>query len=721
MTSKNSLGKQIWHNMIRRSWCFALLVVGFFLVLPVYGAGRASNICGDTREVAKQLQNLQILFEKMLLTPTGNWLCTVLVMMAAVICGMSGFYYLDKKSQIDLYHSLPIKRGKLLMIRQISGFLLFFVPFVINVLLSLAVASAMKCFTMVAVLNACKFVLTETIYFFAVYEITILAMMLTGNALINTLMVLFLLFGGIWGKILFDALGNMFFSSYISHNAIDAIAPVTNFVNIFVEYCYEFDSSMVYDILLSGRIWKVLLSAIIIFGCLFPIYYKRPSEAAGKAIAFPQIEWLIKLAVSVLTTLTGAVMVWSIVNTDRGAWFLGAGVIIFVLTNIVMEMIFRADFKEGFKHIWHWGINLAVIGIIYCGFYFDWGRYDKYQPAENKVEAMAIYENAIPSSGYVDLSDDQIYLSDFHAIYQLVEKGIEGQTKASPFEEIEYYDEEERMEKDTILELLEKSKYGEVEAQQSTNPLYFEVGYKLKNGSYKFRKYVISDPDETVQELLANIYDQPDYKKYVYPILSKESSEIKNVTVETVMGYQMVGLNARECEEFVEALKTDLEGLTYEELRGEHCIGNIDIEVKENQRRYEYYDYPIFPSFINTIKFLEGKDIAFELDFSKIKIVSMTVETSSYYQMNGDEVEYPMVDYSNADLTKQQEIYMATNPDFYRNYMLDEDRLLDVMISFYDTETGMNNTYYSTFEKGKIPEFVLDDMIEKISNTESEE
>jgi ABC-2 type transport system permease protein len=146
MILRSSFIKLQKEDMKRRIWSIALLSLLFFIILPVFNAlNLESNSITDKKE--------WIIDSILGYIGPQQYVIAVLTIAAAVICGISGFFYLHSKKQVDFYHSIPVSRKTLLAVKYINGFLVFFIPYFINMALSIIII-AIKGFLYIEVLQA---------------------------------------------------------------------------------------------------------------------------------------------------------------------------------------------------------------------------------------------------------------------------------------------------------------------------------------------------------------------------------------------------------------------------------------------------------------------------------------------------------------------------------------------------------------------------------------
>ena len=119
MTSRSLFFKLIREDCKQRLWCLVLAVVVFFFALPVAGALLISSDWNTAEETSRAITSY--------VTAGGGILLAVTVV-GAVVCGISGFAFLQSKKKVDFYHSIPVRREMLIAVFYLDGILLYLVP-----------------------------------------------------------------------------------------------------------------------------------------------------------------------------------------------------------------------------------------------------------------------------------------------------------------------------------------------------------------------------------------------------------------------------------------------------------------------------------------------------------------------------------------------------------------------------------------------------------------
>ena len=124
MTSKISCIKLIKEDLRQRTWLIAILSTVTFLfqtLMLIIGINEKTNWINTVTPGFTMKDFKFWLFNFM----GFNNNVSVCVILFAILCGVSGFYYLHSKEKLNLIHSLPIRRERLFFIQFVSGFLYF--------------------------------------------------------------------------------------------------------------------------------------------------------------------------------------------------------------------------------------------------------------------------------------------------------------------------------------------------------------------------------------------------------------------------------------------------------------------------------------------------------------------------------------------------------------------------------------------------------------------
>ena len=143
MTSKNLFFKLMLENMKRRIWTLALGFLVFFFTLPVAEAFVFSDKRYYTYENYENYRRM-IDGNALAIISAGNEFLVIVVVTAALICGVSSFAYLHSKKKVDFYHSLPVRRETLFAVSFVNGILIMAAVFYLTPAASEGYRSTLK-------------------------------------------------------------------------------------------------------------------------------------------------------------------------------------------------------------------------------------------------------------------------------------------------------------------------------------------------------------------------------------------------------------------------------------------------------------------------------------------------------------------------------------------------------------------------------------------------
>lgn len=431
MTSKHLFFKAMREDLKHKTWMLALSVLGSFLILPVAWLIYRNNMGYSMESVAKYqylVRDTLNFFEEYLGILGG---CFSIA--GAIIVGLFGFRYVHHKNMIDTWHSLPIKRDTLFAACWLNGFLLWLVPFFTGLVLTclmaggfiLKVGSVAALGTMLT--NALTSFATLTVIFLLVYNLILVAVMLSGNIL-NTLVSMAVL--GV-GVISIYGLSIAFFEMYMSTFYSGALSPekVTYASPLFaagylmyarIEYMEEL-----------GRMWGIIGLNFVISLALgvgsWYLYRRRASELAEQGIKNKPLTALMKIIVGVAAGMAGWLLLVLLTAEYNVIWGIFGCILVCVVVFGIMDIIFHMDFKAFFASKLQMAVTTAVALLLCFAFYFDWVGYDNYLPEKEDVVEIAIYDSNLSNryfyGGRMAVLDD-INIRDVDAAYAFLERMV---------------------------------------------------------------------------------------------------------------------------------------------------------------------------------------------------------------------------------------------------------------------------------------------------------
>lgn len=690
MTSKSLFFKLMREDGKQRLWSFVLAVIVFFFALPVVGASWVSS------PISKDMLNAYV---TQYLVESGV-LFGVITFVGAMICGISGFSYLQSRKKVDFYHGIPVRREMLFAVSYLNGILIYLVPFLVNLCLYLLIVSGKSFTPGLMVRYAFEALLLHLVYYLLLYTVAVIAVMLTGNMLSSVMGCLILNFYGILVQFL-----NWGYHSYFYSTFWNGGWRLHYWVSPSVAYMSTV-SNLMYNIRHWGFPWGNLATALAVWLALAVValflYRGRPSEAAERAVAFAKTKPVIYLLISIPVILTGGWMFASMASQYSGAWMIFGMICAWLLVHGLLQIVMESEFKAAFRG----GIKMAVAGAaaaaIAAVFAFDLTGFDTYLPSEsqfysaavglaNMNENVFIEEEGGASLYRVDVPAHQMSYTDYQSLIELVKETEEFRSKGGRAAMTVAADAEENVK------------------NYATN-LY--VKYCLKNGKVVYRNYWLTTEKK---DLVNRVFTDQAFKEGCYPILTRPEEEIGNAYFYNgldsavrlnVSHTELLRLFRTFCEEYRELTLFDMEEIPF---------GTLTFAKDINEGEPGYY---IYPSMSKTINFLtdagmKNRQQAIGTD------TQITVSAPGlYYSLVGEGLmednggDAPAVTYTGE---KARQLLDAAAPSnwLYDNQMvLRPETTVDFTISVSGGTDEFGNDIYEdySFVEGQVPDFVREDL-----------
>lgn len=706
MTSKNLYFRLMKEDLKSRLWAAALIGLVFFFQFPVVAAmsaGRLKESSDYGKAVLRYGENMQTLVS------FSFGFTVFLVMVIALICGMSSFSYLNSKKKVDFYHALPVKRETLYVANFLNGILIMAVPYAVMLGIGVVIAISNGANASMMWSTALSGYGLSMVYYFLLYSMVIIAVMLAGNLVISFLgVVVFCSFMPMATTITL-AYFSEFFHTF-SYWMYEGIAETGIRLSPFAEYIWQVGKySQAMEGYLSGYklfpsvIISLLVSAVLaVLGGI--LYKKRPSEAAGKAMAFAISKPIIRIAITMLSAMGMGLFFWSMQSHTGWAIFgilWGA-----VIAHCVIEIIYHFDFKKLFANYLQLAGCVVVAFLLLIIFRYDCFGYDRYIPAESKVKEAAV---------------NTAVLNDWTSYGQAVENNdgsISWESSGSQRYVFAHMKGLSISDARALAEIgVEWMSDDQVEADYQ-NYTGVDIQYTLKSGRKVYRSYNI--PVEPNQEILETMYKRPEYKNGTYPVLSATPEQVVQVVYrEMGKDKHLRQLTEADKAELLQVYQEDFRELTMATMQQEMPVGlirfadAIETEVyrtlsEDDAGYYNYYSvesrnyYPVYSSFHNTIAIL-GKhgiipgDVAEQLEVSGIRIVNYSKTDDNYNPMD-------LFIYEPEEIERMKSVLAPANMQHY-NSLIPMENNLEVEMTYKDAD-GYDQSIMMIFFKNQIPEYV---------------
>lgn len=713
MTSRHLYFKLFQEDVKRKAWAAALLGLTLFFSLPVAMAMAISTIREEywgAETAARRYQNVM----EILSFGDSFPLITLVLFCGAVVMGIATFSYLHHKKQVDFYHSLPVKRDLQFAVHITTGILLPALIYLIAVGMAVAVAAVNGICSGEILIAAVTGYLANLMYYLLVYAVVVLAVMMTGTMIASLL-------------------GTAVFFWYF----LGLSAVITAFCSTWLD-AYYYNSPSIWNRVLYklSPVWAVLsamsegitpqmaagslTATVLLLAASFFLYQRRPSEAAGKTMAFPISMPIIKVLLVILFGMIGALFFSSV--KDSLGWMVFGAVTGVVISHCVIEVIYHADFKKLFCHEKVMALCMTATLLICLSFYFDLFQFDTYVPEADQVKAAAIdfdqdwwVAYSFDEKGSVNRNSTE-YLMEHGTVQNipaLLEIAREGVQQI-------HLDDENRYEYDNISSIT--------------------IRYTLKSGRKVYRLYRMSL--EPVMESAEILYGEPELKKTIYPGLAVNAEEAAEHLVYTENGilnyFSDISLEQRR--QVVEAYQEEMTAMTFERRKRECPVGELLLISDEDNKKIQswqadwtsqypfyassYFDgyyYPIYPSFTRTIAALKecGIEAGSFLRPDQISSIQVHIYQDELAQASGDYYEETAAEGSQSGkvsaitCTEPDEIEEILRASYLYNYgnknsLLQGEPGYEIDVTLKKENADRYSSLQGRFIKGQVPAFVLE-------------
>lgn len=528
MTSKNYLCKGIRDHIHRHMFLTILVSLALLVVLPIH--------CITELDVAKGMMqfpedSLNSVQEAFLGCLSANGWVMVVVAGAAILYGLASFVYLYSGEKTDFYHSLPWKREVLFLVSLVSSLVSFLVPYLIATGITYLIGilnggnSTRVLPTMAIAIGV------NVLYFLVFYAAAVLAVMLTGNLFTGVLGFAGIMSYGIIIKFAYSGLNSRFFDTLSTYSS----GMQENFLSPFLAY-----RRMIYTgdekILQYGVLYGVIVLAVLLALDLW-LYKIRPSESYHKAIAFPKLEPVIKVA-CVIPIAVLAALFFSGGMSNHFVWFVAGTIVVALVLSAAFDFLYSLDIKSCIRPKISTGVILAFLALVIMGYRMDITGVDSFLPDKGKVQAMSAKFNSIsdrmayPVNSYEKMeavNNNQMWMKDFDAAYALAQMGVE------------YYTDHKKEEADVFETMVN-----------------VELAYEMKSGKKVYRSYYLPETEEVLANI-QKIYDNWEYREKIMPTYYADAEDIDFLYVTDVAGRRMqLDVQRNELEILYKTYKNEL-------------------------------------------------------------------------------------------------------------------------------------------------------------------
>lgn len=704
MTSKNSFLASSRENHKRRVWVWIVAVLSQLLlyggmmtiylsrIRGVYANGGfktpeafKEGMCRAARDAIGFSDNLY----------------GVIFLLSAII-GMQGFSYLFDRRKVDMYHSVPESKNRRFAVVYINGIVIYLAANLSGMVLGTVIAASQGAVNMDVLANAGLAFVWNLFLFLAFYHMMVLAVMLTGNRFVTVCAFLtFVLYEyGLQTQI--SALKRLFFTTYSEYYMVaEPKLSVIYDCSLHIWNIKNAQNAAEAAAIAMPIVAKWILIGTVFFGLSYLAYKKRPSEAAGSAIAFPFLKPVVKVAVAIPVALMAGMVVYDTSYQNELLQIIGmlAGGVIFCAA---AEVLFDFDIRSIFRHLFSSGVAIVSILAIFCVFKWDVFGYDNYIPAQNKVESIAISADGYYDS-YWDENRQYFEKSDF-------EKENMFLTDVSP-----------------VLALVESARGADPEKMSDARSV--QILYRLTSGRTVARSIWVDYDDPGTEELLNRIFRTDAFKEGVFQGITDDTSYANLVRITYTNGPARAVIPVEEAGRLREAWLKDMEQFDFTLVRHNRPCGILYFHYGDyNKRQWVVYD-----GFENTVSALKKLEAYYPMELDAADVESVTV-TCYHNELAEQEnpVDYGIearavaeteawgdTDYTVSETFYEEEQIAKILPNIYSNWIdvpwgnykeMDDNYSVEVMFKRDTAYPYERDSYYFTysFYADRVPDFVAE-------------
>lgn len=635
MTSKISFSKLRQEN-IKHRLGMVLVTAGLFFIYTLSFIISVQNICIMEKDSHKEL-----LSSITKLSGPGSAM-GVFSVLSAILLAISGFRFLHSRTEMDFYHSLPVRRRSEIYLIMTNDTGIFLALHILVSVFQCAVIVLTGYFSASFAVNTLWSLLCHTLIFLVSYLTMALAMILTGNTFVGILGYgVFASFSPLLLGQLYGSLAGVFYHTYYNYyisggEVFNYFSPVSlasglcadNGIWIWKDHIPYF---------IANVVWIVLLLVMD-----FLLFEKRASEAAGKAVAFVKVKPVIRVLLVIPAAIYGGLILYSVSFTEFKPWIIVGMAVGGFLTHGIIECIYRFDIRGLVAYKRQMLISVAVSFGIVAFFWLDVSGYDTFLPSEEKVSSILI---------------DNPGFADDMSFWGKERNGVTGETMKGTLEVLEKVVEQN----DQNLDAYSDGSNVDVSGYAS-----YVIRYRMKNGKEKKRQYVLTP--ELVDQLMEQVFDTQEYKRDTYSLYTADWSNVTGVEVWSPMQNQKLELTKEQRAELFRTYLEEHAKLDYETAKqtvpfGQLMVSHLGSEYDPAvSMAYGIYDsettdyYFLYPCFKKTIRYLT-EELGLNIETSMKDFDIKKLEITRYNEETGDADSFAIKDREFITSVKDKLIY----------------------------------------------------------------
>ena len=613
MISRRSYWAKWLENIKRRGWTFVLCAAVMLLLGPVFLSVNLTGLYNGGAFGSQTSEEMDLMMRTAFVSHIGFsqiWIFPALFF--AVLFAVQGFCWLYSRQKMDLYMSVPVSSVKRYVMIWGNGIVCYAGLSFTGLLLCWAtgaVFGVMSCYAAAQSMAAWAF---QMLAFLAMYHVSLVAVMLTGNVLTALLGCVVLFSYEPAMRILYNHLKTMFYYSYCSADAermmrLPWLSPFAGTLDLFERVCYR-DGYLVGVPGTGGLTWQFGIQTGLLVICAasagifaYWLYRKRKTESYHRSVAFSPLAAVLELALLVPFGMAAGMAVAKM-SGDSGIFLFGGCLLGTVCGHAMIRLVYKRELKEvlGGKAVF--AVSLTAAACFLGLFRFDWTGYDSYIPASREVRAVSVslesdysafgnYEEPLWESGSVDMEEElleKMASENTETIESVLWLAKKWRDKGMP---------------GTVRDFEAGADTGYISegAGKNENLRRWVVCYTMQGGRKVYRRFFADM--EADQDKIDIIMKDPSYQRVRYQIFSPMFEERLGEMKISFADGRTETLYTAEKGELLEALRTDFRQYGYSLISDSIPEGKICFELKNKeggQDSTRIWEYPLYKSFEKT-------------------------------------------------------------------------------------------------------------------------
>lgn len=613
MISRRSYWAKWLENIKRRGWTFVLCAAVMLLLGPVFLSVNLTGLYNGGAFGAQTSEEMDLMMRTAFVSHIGFsqiWVFPALFF--AVLFAVQGFCWLYSRQKMDLYMSVPVSSVKRYVMIWGNGIVCYAGLSFTGLLLCWAtgaVFGVMSCYAAAQSMAAWAF---QMLAFLAMYHVSLVAVMLTGNVLTALLGCVVLFSYEPAMRILYNHLKTMFYYSYCSADAermmrLPWLSPFAGTLDLFERVCYR-DGYLVGVPGTGGLTWQFGIQTGLLVICAasagifaYWLYRKRKTKSYHRSVAFSPLAAVLELALLVPFGMAAGMAVAKM-SGDSGIFLFGGCLLGTVCGHAMIRLVYKRELKEvlGGKAVF--AVSLTAAACFLGLFRFDWTGYDSYIPASREVRAVSVslesdysafgnYEEPLWESGSVDMEEElleKMASENTETIESVLWLAKKWRDKGMP---------------GTVRDFEAGADTGYISEGEGKNENLrrWVVCYTMQGGRKVYRRFFADM--EADQDKIDIIMKDPSYQRVRYQIFSPMFEERLGEMKISFADGRTETLYTAEKGELLEALRTDFRQYGYSLISDSIPEGKICFELKNKeggQDSTRIWEYPLYKSFEKT-------------------------------------------------------------------------------------------------------------------------